>query len=195
MVKTSLCIRWPLDEPQWIDFQEDFVVFGDVDFIRHWEGVDSSLWDSYIKDAFNQQWHRLIPSQAGWLVGDMPGLLAPSMASDTASGTGENRLAIWELVSAQDGFVMPAEVVLSPALLGESVYSTNLETRKREFRLFPSRESGETVIARRDLPIFYFGDADSKLEVFPIRLTADGREGEFLLHLFSHGFDHCTWQV
>jgi hypothetical protein len=64
---TSLSIKWPREEPQWIDFQEDFVVFGDVEFIEQWEGVDSPLRDSYIKEAYNQQWHRLVANKAGWI--------------------------------------------------------------------------------------------------------------------------------
>lgn len=191
---TNLSIKWPMGEPQWIDFQEDFVVFGDVEFIEQWEGAESPLWDSYIKQAYNLQWHRLIADKAGWLLGDMPRLLAPSTATDAASRSGKSLLAIWELIDAEDGFVLPEEVVLSPAVLDAPIYSATLETREREFRIFPSRDSGETILARRDLPVFHF-DSDSKLEVFPAHLTVEGRKGEFLIHLFSQGFNRCIWEV
>jgi hypothetical protein len=189
---TNLEIRWPRGEPEWIDFQEDFVLFGDVEFIKHWDDADSRLRDSSIRDAFNQQWHRLIPNHAGWLFGDMPGLLAPSNASDS---TGKSVLAIWELISAQDGFVMPDELVPSSIVMDEPIHSAILETARREFRIFASCEPGESVMARQDFPVFYFGDNDSKLDVIPAHVTVDGRRGEFLIHLVSGGFDHCVWNA
>jgi hypothetical protein len=188
----NLNIAWPLGEPQWIDFKEDFVIFADIEFLKSWEGVDSPLWDTDIRDAYNKPWHRLDANKAGWLLGEMPGLLAPSIG---CGRDGKSQLVIWELISAEDKFVLPNEVVLLSTDFPAPIFSTILDTCGLEFRIFPSQECGEVVMARHDLPIFYFNNSNSNLDVFPIRLTAGGGTAEFLLHIFSNGFERYDWNT
>lgn len=194
MFESIVTIVWPAGEPCWFEVVDDVVVFGDVDLVRNLENDDCG--HSAINLIGSKEfWPRIDARDNGWLVGRDPGLLAPSVGVIALNGKIENLIVIWELVDADDDFVLPSEIILPPGTLRAPIVSKQLETGNRQFRLFPANELWGGVEARSDFPVFFFSGIESDLNIFEIELIRGGFRGRFLLHVISRGFDRCIWDV
>lgn len=194
MFDSSVKISWPAGEPVWIEYWDQLAAFGDVDLAltSDEQSIDGMI-DMDVARA--EYWPRLETKEACWLVGKDPEMLAPSLGSYAANGRLERLLILWELVSAEEGFVLPVEIELPANALKSPIFSRSLETGNRPFRLFAETEVYGWSEVKSDLPVFYFSGGEARLDLFPFELMQDGLRGKFLLHVISHGFDRCVWDV